>query len=455
MLSILYAGLIVFIIIFELTRYKDSKFDFLSLFHLFFILLYPLPGYFIANITADHNLIINTEILKLNNHNLQYNWQVPLSIYLTYCLVILGYYAPSAQKFGNIVTITSRSERTFWYISVGILCLGWISIYIYGSQYGGIVETISQANIIRSQAVEVQAFAFFVRLVYFIYFAAYLLASSLFIKKNQQGKIQLWLLFILAIAGCLIASLMVSARATMILAIINFYLAYLLYKRKFAIVIVIPLLIVIILFIVYGKILFYSLSGLSQGGYVEVINRFQEAVASKNEGNFLMNLIAVFSYGFISLYAACDRHYSMRLFSDWFYGFSSFIPERLIEVEIPLNVSAINSTYLLGHHEYTIPAGFIAACIYSWSWIGVIIFSFFYGWLGRYLHTILQRHLYKICWIPFIYVTIAQAWCDFLASGDPKIFLQTNFWVLGSLFFLLIFGVKISLKNSTQKAILE
>lgn len=448
MLSIAYLGLIIFILIFEFTRKKDTKFDFLSLFHLFFILLYPLPGYFISNLNSYNNQIINQEILSFTTYSLHYNLQVPAAIFLTYFMIIFGYYSPSAQKYGSRVTIMSRSDSTIWRLTIGILLLGWISIYIYSSQYGGIAEAIYQANLIRSGAVEGQAFAFFIRLVYFNFFAVYLIASLLFIKKNNKGKIALWLLFILAIAGSLIAAFMVSARATMILALVNFYLAYILYRRKLALPILIPLLIVIVLFIVYGKILFYSLSGASEGGYIEVMSRFREAsLESESGSNFLLSLIRVFSYGFVSLYAAFNEHYPLRLLSDWLYGFASFLPDRLIEVSIPPNVSADNSLHLLGHNQYTIPTGFIASCVYSWSWVGVVIFSFSYGWLGRYLQTILQRHLYKICWIPFAYVAIAQAWSDFLASGDPQIFLQTNFWILGSLFFLLVFGIKISWKR--------
>ncbi len=452
MLPIAYLGLIIFIIIFEFSRKKDTKFDFLSLFHLFFILLYPLPGYFLTNFNSDSHQTFDSAMIGLTDYIVQYNWQVPLAIFLTYFLIIFGYYSPSAQKYGSRVTITSRSESVIWLITIIILLLGWISIYIYSTQYGGIVQAITNANFIRSGAVEGQALGFFVRLLYFSFFATYLIASLLFIKKNQKRKFLVWLLFILAFASSLIAAFMVSARATMVLALINFYLAYLLYKRKLALPLLIPTLIAIVLFIVYGKILFYSLSGASEGGYIEVVSRFQEAAGeTESESSFLASLIQVFSYGFVSSYAAFSEHYPLRLLSDWLYGIGSYLPDRLIEVNIPPSVSTNNTQYLLGHNEYKIPAGFIASCVYSWSWVGVVIFSFSFGWFGRYLHTILQRHLYKICWIPFIYVAMAQAWSDFFASGDPEIFLQANFWILASLILLLMFGVKISVFKSQQK----
>ncbi|NJL51558.1 MAG: hypothetical protein HC930_03895 [Hydrococcus sp. SU_1_0] len=161
----------------------------------------------------------------------------------------------------------------------------------------------------------------------------------------------------------------------------------------------------------------------------------------------------VFSYGFTSLYAASKEYYPLRLLGDWLYGIGSFLPDRLLKVTVPDTVSTYNTQFLAGDTDYEIPAGFIASCIYSWSWVGVTVFSFAYGWLGRYLQTIIYRHLYKMFWFPFLYAAVAQAWCDFFASGDPRIFLQANFCVLISLFLLLVFCMKISTnKNWSSKA---
>lgn len=409
MLSIAYLGLILFIVIFELTRRKDTLFDFLSLFHLFFILLYPLPGFFITSLASNYE-VFDPHVIKLSVYDIQYSIQVPIAIFTTYFLVIFGYYSPSAFKYGSIINITSRSNRTFWIITAGIFFLGILAVYIYSSQYGGIVEAIANANFIRTGSVERKALGFFIRLVYFNFFAAYLIASWLFVKKNQRKNIFLWLLFTLVMFSSLVSAFLVSARATMILAFSNFYLAYILYKRKLALPILIPVLIVVILFIVYGKIFFYSLSGFSKGGYIEFITRFNQAINESNEqGSFMISLVKIFSYGFTSLYAASKEYYPLRLLADWIYGIGSFLPDRLLKVTVPDTVSTYNTQFLAGDTDYEIPAGFIASCIYSWSWVGVTVFSFAYGWLGRYLQTIIHRHLYKIFWFPFLYAAIAQA----------------------------------------------
>ena len=122
MLSVAYLGLIIFIVSFELARKKDTKFDFLSLFHLFFILLYPLPGFFITSLAGNYE-IFDPNVIRLSVYDIQYSIQVPLAIFTTYFLVIFGYYSPSALKYGSIVNITPRSNTIFWIITVGILFL--------------------------------------------------------------------------------------------------------------------------------------------------------------------------------------------------------------------------------------------------------------------------------------------------------------------------------------------
>ena len=76
MLSIAYLGLTIFIVFFELTRKKDTKFDFLSLFHLFFILLYSLPGYFVTDLGTFSERIIDLNNYGLSTYEVQNNYQV-------------------------------------------------------------------------------------------------------------------------------------------------------------------------------------------------------------------------------------------------------------------------------------------------------------------------------------------------------------------------------------------
>lgn len=437
-LALAYIGLLLFIIIFEFARYKETKFDFLSLFNLFFALMYPISGlgFTMTKLFTGSPILIAGKLIS------NYTLQIPLAIFITYILVVIGFYSTSARKFGSKISFQSRNNQLVYGLAFSLLILACISIAIYSSQYGGFLEAISKNNLIRAGAVQGGSFVFLMRFLYIAFFAAYLFASLLFIKKNNEKKQTLTILFIFSVITAFFASIMVGARATMVMAFMNFYLTYLIYKNKLALPIIIPGIFFIFLFVIYGKSFFYSLSGLPDG-YVEVVTRFQQAVStSGNQGLILTKFFKIFDYSFDSLYAAFNHPNQIRLFSDWFYGFASFLPDRLVKIEVPPTVSFYNTQYLLGHNQYDIPPGFIASCIYSWSWTGIIIFSFSYGWLGRYLQTIMENHLNKIYWIPFVYVAIAQAWADFFASGDTTIFLHSNFWILFSVSCLLIFCTK-------------
>ena len=94
MLAIIYFGLICFILIFELIRLKVNSFDFLTFFNIVFCISYPLPGLLLilGNINNLSSSILLGTIIDLNNA------QVPIAIFLTYFIGIIGFYSRSAQR---------------------------------------------------------------------------------------------------------------------------------------------------------------------------------------------------------------------------------------------------------------------------------------------------------------------------------------------------------------------
>lgn len=87
------------------------------------------------------------------------------------------------------------------------------------------------------------------------------------------------------------------------------------------------------------------------------------------------------------------------------------------------------------------------------SWFGLVINCFMYGWIGRYLQTVLNKYIHTILWMPFLYVTTAQVWIDFQVSGSPGVYMQTNFWYWISVFLLLSIVVKVSITPSKRHQI--
>ena len=104
MLPILYTSLIVFIALFELVRYKQIKFDYLTFFNVVFCISYPLPA-LILSATAKNNLISSMLLGTTIDLN---NVQVPLAIFLTYFLVTIGFYSKSSQRFAETIRLENK-----------------------------------------------------------------------------------------------------------------------------------------------------------------------------------------------------------------------------------------------------------------------------------------------------------------------------------------------------------
>ncbi len=203
---------------------------------------------------------------------------------------------------------------------------------------------------------------------------------------------------------------------------------------------------IITLFLLYGKAFFFSLTAIPDG-FVAVVETFVNAIESQpdSEGFSLYKLMGNFSYPVNSLDVAFEKIYQERFFLDWIYGFVSFIPQRLINLNLPPRSAAVNTEYLVGPVTYSIPPGFLAFSIYSMSWPGLIILCWVYGWIGRYLQTILINHMNQIYWIPFLFVLTFVTWADYQPSGDPEIFLKAYFWFFASSIILIFVLSRITL----------
>jgi hypothetical protein len=162
--------------------------------------------------------------------------------------------------------------------------------------------------------------------------------------------------------------------------------------------------------------------------------------------------MANFTYPIHSLDAAFEHHYDMRLFVDFYYAIIALLPDRLLGTDEIQTIVNINSYYVAETNEYAIPPGFLAFSIYSMSWPGLIIFCLIYGWIGRYLHTILKRHLQAACWMPLFYVLTAKTWGIFVTSGDPQFYINSFFWYFSSSFLLIFIVNKINfVENRNHK----
>ncbi|MBF2017205.1 MAG: oligosaccharide repeat unit polymerase [Rivularia sp. T60_A2020_040] len=438
MLSTAYLGLTFFIVFVEKVRKRKTVFDFLTFFHLIFCLMYSIPGFILA-INLGGKGIEKNSFFEFNINNAQ----LLLAIFIGYFTILLGFYSYSAKKYAKKITIKWHSEKTIFRITAFLLIFACLSVQVYALQFGGVLNAVSQSTFIRTSVEKGGVFVFFKHFMFLSFCASYLIYASIFLRKRKNPKLILYLVFIISVICTVVGVTITGGRAHLIIYFLTFYLVDIIVRRKIPWLATFTLIVPSILFILYGKAFFFSLSGINDG-FSRVQELFLAALESQSEssGGF-DDLIDNFSYQIYSLKAALSIDYPQRLFIDWYYGIISFLPERLLNIELPETISALNTTYIVGTNDFTIPTGMFAFGIYSFYWPGLIVVCFVYGWIGSFIETVCYNHLFQTYWMPFIYIMSAQIWIDFFTSGDPGIFLFADFGFLLSIFILLIFGSKI------------
>lgn len=446
MIAVAHIGLIVFIIFTEFVRKKEQAFDFFTIFNVFFCLLYPISVLM---------LMINGESSKLEvlygSPSYIVNIQTTLAIFLGYFCVALGFNSKSAKLFGENITIKSRSNTHVIIYAVLLLLFSCIAIYIYGAQYGGILEALSKTILIRSNAVESGSLVFFKHFIRGSFLASYLLASLVLYFKHKPLKFILYPVFIFSVTVSFLAAMLSSGRGFLINYFLAFYLVYLLKTKKVLSWSFIPIVVLAGVFLINGKTFFLSLTALPDGldAFWKTFNNFlyEEEASESGFSEFMNN----FSYTIPSLDHAFEREYQMRLFIDWFYGFIYLIPERIFNITKPESISFYNTFYITGANDYEVPTGLLAFGVYSMWWPGLILVSFIFGWIGRYLQAICNKQFQKIHWAEFIYVFFVQIWIDIFMFGDPKVFVSAHFVSFLSIFLLLALTCKISWIKKNHK----
>ena len=446
MLAPAYLGLLIFILFFEVIRKKSNKIDFLTVFNIIFLLLYPMPAFFLE---ADFDN--STAKMMFNGVTYKSNIQTAIAIFIGYFIVILGFYSNSAKKIAKKIKIQSSNNKIVIGYTIILLLLSSLSICIYSLQYGSLLDALSKTILIRSNAVDSGNLVFVKHFIFTSFFASYILASFAFKGKNSQRRLFLDSIFLLSVFLSLFGSILLAGRTNIAYYMGCFYFTSVIQGKRISWFIIIPALWFICLFVLYGKAFFFSLSGLPDG-FDAVVEKFVEATedpAAKSNFDFY-DFINNFSYPIHSLDAALNKEYEWRLFIDWWYGLISLLPEKVFHIQKPVQVNENNTFYILGTANFDIPPGLLAYSIYTMSWTGLIIVCYIYGWLGRYLQTIIYKHMDRISWMPFIYGATAQVWVDFLVSGSPEVYMQTNIWYVTSIVLLLSIVVKVSINPHSR-----
>ena len=402
--------------------------------------MYPIPAFFLDAALG------NSSEMWFNDTFYISNIQTALAIFAGYFLVLIGFYSKSAEKLGKNIIIKSRSNKTIIIYAILLLLFACLSIHIYSSQYGGFLVALSKTNLIRAGAEErTGGLLFFKRFLYCSFFASYLLGAYVILQKENKN-ILIKIIFLISLFVSLLAFFLSGARAPFINFILVFYLGYIIKTNKSSLGLLILIICVSAGFLLYGKIIFFSLTSLPDG-FTAVVDKFIETKNNQPDGGgfTFYGLLKNFAYPVYSLDTAFTQVYEPRFFWDWLYGLASLLPEKLTGIEKTETISYYNTYYIVKTNDYSIQPGFLAFGIYCMSWPGLILTCIICGWIGRYLQSILTNHLNDIFYMPFIYVFTAEIWLDFQTLGSPQDFFQASFWAFLSTIFLLSFASKVSI----------
>lgn len=427
----MYVILIISIVIFDIYRKPKISYDFIRIFNIFFVIMYPLQG----ALFAFDNIFWMYE----RNYTFEYSSN-PLMVYsmisLTYLFVILGYFC-SNKLFENRLSLNIKKKN----INVAKWSITFISIFFllvisYSNLYGGFLNAVEKSELLRSGNTVRDPFAFLKRFFWFSNLAILLTGTALIF--NQCNK-KIYILFFISIFCTLISAVLTSGRG----AIVGpFILLGLIYCNRIKQVLPIRLVIIVfcsILIVFIGDQLWTYLRKTIQGiNYDFEFSNFQVFIL-----NALSSLLSNFQYAYVSIEAYYSEYSllrdGLRFGIDFPLGFISLLPSKIIGITIPPTISTFNTYNVKSEFMAFTPPGLTAFSLYSLSYLGIIIFPFLYGMIGNII-TILARSGWKVWWVKGGYAVIAFSWAIYHGNSDPRVVLNQTLYIVFFILILFAFG---------------
>lgn len=452
MISFLYLVFGSGIIVFELMRKKKFWFDYLSLFNLYFIMYYIFPAIMINGELFGY---INRHSRLFSGSNDMISFRTGLTILLSYIFVLIGYFVvpnitvrkrnqslnkPSfdQSKLGKSIEIVN--EELFFQRSIWILvCVGFVSMLLYSSLFGGVGVLLTNPNSIRDGSLlSANAPLEFVRrFIPSLMYASYIVYGFYLTSKKKK---YLFLTLALSFFWLIIN----GGRGAMIQYLLILVLAYMLKNRKKVKLMQITIISgLIFLLVLYLRPFFMSLEQLENG-----LGAFWDSMQNiLSSGRYNMDSLQdrVFSftdsigYKYISTEAAISSVnsgvHNMNFFFEVLIALFSVIPSVILPFNVSQSIVFYNTIYIIGSYDSPIPPGGVALGYYSLSILGVILFSLVVGNLGKRMNGFFLR--LKSVHSHILYVVCMFLWLSLFFNGELRHTLQRDFVLIIFLIILL------------------
>lgn len=333
----------------------------------------------------------------------------------------------------------------------GILFLffGIASFLLYSTTVGGVSGALSNAQAIRSGHIQGEGvLTFFKHFMRLSYLGCFLIFSALLRSVYNGKSVNLHdiLLFILALAVCVVVAWAYSGRANML----SFFLVFpligvvgkrLSFSRSIAILGVVAL---AFLVIAYMRPLIMSFGGAEQIG--EFGLKFYSIIDK---------VISAFTVPYVSLQVVISE---VEL-SDVYFGkgfilaFFEIIPQKLFGLSNSYTINTAHTElygYVVDERQYTITAGLISYFFYDFWYLGIIIGAIFSGVLLRFSQMLLLNR--KASAFLFIFVTYCMIKMPaYFINSDPASIIKGEFPYMVALAFMYIWYLSLKSAKKLRK----
>lgn len=371
----------------------------------------------------------------------QYIW----TFYLQFVLTVLGYlflhfgYRIKTRE-GNAYTGFAKQKTLL--ISVIFTALSLISLILWASGYGGVIELIAKANQIRASFVtSTNSFTFFKHLVPLSLMASWMLFNVL-IRNGAKGFLRKVGVFILLVCDIMLSSIYIQANDGRMLLAVYVFLFFVLYfkyqyetKRanitpmllKFGIAFVVTMSILFNADAIFSVIDKKSHESCSNSGIVETLSKEFSFIISGTQKAMIEN---------------STGGGKLMIVNDVVNGVFAWLPTSLKPIILE-DVWEYNTRILDTGGYGQSPTSIIAQSIYDLGFLGIVFIPVIYGMLIRKLEKIVEKRKGNIFY-DTVYVVLGY----YLCKGIPyfsiyNIMMNTFFIVLAILIYNIVHKIKL------------
>ncbi len=440
----LYLLLGLIIVWFELTRKKYFLIDLITFFNFFFFLVY--------SFTPIAILLTSTDLIaKDMPYGVEYFGQNPFTstiVFSSYLFFLAGYNITFNTKQKYNITFTTEFDLNFNLKILPFLYLIlFMFFYIYISEFGGLKETIEQAQAYRSGALKYHQYGFLQKLFPLNTILLYYLYYKVVLQKSDKNRTLLLFFFILSLIFSILLTVIYNSRGFIIFEMVGLYVLTVMYYKNYFFKYLIVAVIVVIFIILFGRPLFNSMSDLIKYGFDTFLNNFLDRLTVIEQED--VSIISYFTHPIVSLEASLAKSgvdIELRYFKDIFYALISLLPNELLGFEDPTPLMQENTLILQGREHSTILPGILGFFSYSLHATGVFIGAFLYGAIGGVLYRLFIA-FYEESKSSLIYIyLITLTYGYFVFRGSPTHALQAKF-VLLIVLFIILFKSKIKISK--------